>query len=104
MTMLGQLLNLKDQDRAFLNITSSDPSILLINNLGGVSPLELGAITEEICAQLEVQYRMKPLRVLSGTYMTSLNGKGFSISILKLVDTRLGPGKSMLDFFDAPLL
>lgn len=37
----------------------------------------------------------------SGTFMTSLNGNGFSISILKLVETGLGQGKSMLELLDA---
>lgn len=34
--------------------------------------------------------------------MTSLNGNGFSISLLRLVDTGLGEGKSMLELLDAP--
>jgi dihydroxyacetone kinase len=34
--------------------------------------------------------------------MTSLNGMGFSISLLKLVDTGFGDERSMLEFLDAP--
>lgn len=34
--------------------------------------------------------------------MTSLNGNGFSISLLRLVDTGLGNGRSMLELLDAP--
>lgn len=34
--------------------------------------------------------------------MTSLNGNGFSISLLRLVDTGLGKGKSILELLDAP--
>jgi len=34
--------------------------------------------------------------------MTSLNGLGFSISMLKLADTGLGSGLSMIDLLDAP--
>lgn len=34
--------------------------------------------------------------------MTSLNGNGFSVSILKLAETGLGYGKSMLELLDAP--
>lgn len=34
--------------------------------------------------------------------MTSLNGNGFSISLLRLVETGLGKGKSMLELLDAP--
>jgi dihydroxyacetone kinase len=59
------------------------------------------AITAEIVAQLERYYNIKPVRILSGTYMTSLNGLGFSISILNVVNTNLG-GPSMLQLLDAP--
>ncbi|KZF26640.1 DAK1/DegV-like protein [Xylona heveae TC161] len=101
-TMLKQLLDQSDKDRAFLKIAPEDEVVLLINNLGGVSPLELGGITAEVATQLDKDYEIKPVRVLSGTFMTSLNGLGFSITILKLVDTGLGQGRSMLELLDAP--
>ena len=100
--MLAQLLDLKDTDRAFVNITAEDNVVLLVNNLGGVSVLELGCITEEVCAQLEESYALRPVRILAGTFMTSLNGLGFSISILRLEDSGLGTGKSLLELLDAP--
>ena len=100
-TVLAQLLDPGDKDRAFVTISSSDATVLMVNNLGGVSPLELGAITEVVCEHLRKDYGIQPVRVLSGTYMTSLNGLGFSVSILKLSDTGLGAGYSMLDFVDA---
>jgi len=75
-TMLTQLLDSKDKDRAFLNVNSNE-IVLMINNLGGVSVLELGGITNEVVSQLEQSYNIKPVRVLAGTYMTSLNGLGF---------------------------
>jgi triose/dihydroxyacetone kinase / FAD-AMP lyase (cyclizing) len=100
--MLAQLLDPRDTDRAFVNITAKDEVVLLINNLGGVSVLELGCITEEVCTQLEGGYALRPVRILAGTFMTSLNGLGFSISILLLADTGLGAGKSMLELLDAP--
>jgi dihydroxyacetone kinase len=98
--MLQQLLDQKDKDRAFLQVNSNEV-VLLINNLGGVSVLELGGITAEVVGQLEKNYNIKPVRVLSGTYMTSLNGLGFSISILNVVNTNIG-GPSMLQLLDAP--
>jgi dihydroxyacetone kinase len=98
--MLQQLLDQKDKDRAFLRVNSNEV-VLLINNLGGVSVLELGGITAEVVGQLEKNYNIKPVRVLSGTYMTSLNGLGFSISILNVVNTNIG-GPSMLQLLDAP--
>ncbi|EHL00505.1 putative Dihydroxyacetone kinase 1 [Glarea lozoyensis 74030] len=98
--MLSQLLDSQDKDRAFLNVNSNEV-VLLINNLGGVSVLELGGITAEVVGQLEKSYNIKPVRILAGTYMTSLNGLGFSISILNVVNTNIG-GPSMLQLLDAP--
>ena len=98
--MLQQLLDWKDEDRAFLNVNSNEV-VLLINNLGGVSVLELGGITAEIVGQLDKDYNIKPVRVLAGTYMTSLNGLGFSISILNVVNTNIG-GPSMIQLLDDP--
>lgn len=40
--MLAQLLDPNDLDRAFVDIRSSDEVILLVNNLGGLSPLGAG--------------------------------------------------------------
>jgi len=98
--MLAQLLDWKDEDRAFLKVNSNEV-VLLINNLGGVSVLEMGGITAEIVGQLEKVYNIKPVRILAGTYMTSLNGLGFSISILNVVNTDIG-GPSMIQLLDAP--
>lgn len=98
--MLGQLLDLKDPDRGFLNVNSNEV-VLLVNNLGGVSPLELGGVTAEVVRQLEKSWNIRPVRILSGTYMTSLNGLGFSITLLNVVNTDIG-GPSMIELLDAP--
>ncbi|PSK42913.1 Dihydroxyacetone kinase [Elsinoe australis] len=98
--MLKYTLDQSDKDRAFSSINKGDETVLLVNNLGGVSPLELGGITNEVVEQLEKTHGIKPARILSGTFMTSLNGLGFSISLLKLADT--GVDKSMLELLDAP--
>jgi len=101
--MLAQMLDPSDKDRNFLSVSKEDKTVLLLNNLGGVSVLELGGITDEVVKQLKATYGVEPLRILAGTYMTSLNGMGFSISLLKLQDTGLGHGKSMLELLDAPV-
>ncbi|KAM3422572.1 hypothetical protein BST61_g66 [Cercospora zeina] len=98
--MLKNMLDQSDEDRAFLKVSSSDETVLLINNLGGVSVLELGGITTEVTKQLESDYGIKPVRILAGTFMTSLNGLGFSISLLRIPDA--GVGKSILELLDAP--
>lgn len=99
-TMLSHCLSTADQDRSFSKITENDEVVLLVNNLGGVSPLELGGITNEVVAQLAKEHKIQPVRVLSGTFMTSLNGLGFSISLLRVADT--GVGHSILELLDAP--
>jgi dihydroxyacetone kinase len=101
-TMLSHCLDTSDSDRHFSDISEKDEVILLVNNLGGVSVLELGGITNEVIEQLAKDWKIKPVRILSGTFMTSLNGLGFSISLLKVTDTGLGAGFSMLELLDAP--
>ena len=100
--LLAQLLDQNDTDRSFLRIDSQDDIVVLVNNLGGLSQLEMGSIVTEVLGQLKLHHHIRPVRVLSGTYMTSLNGSGFSITLLKIVDADLGPGKSMLDLLAAP--
>ncbi len=101
-TMLKHCLNTADQDRSFSNISEKDDVVLLINNLGGVSPLELSGITNEVVEQLDGTFKIKPVRILSGTFMTSLNGLGFSISLLKATDLQLESDLSLLQLLDAP--
>ncbi|KAI5290328.1 hypothetical protein KEM54_001829 [Ascosphaera aggregata] len=102
-TMLSQLLDKTDKDRAFLPEWSpNDRFALLINNLGSVSTLELGALTAETCKQLKNTWKIEPVRVYQGTFLTSLNGMGFSISLLRLADTGLGEGRQLIDLLDAP--
>ena len=100
-TMLSHCLSTVDQDRNFSKIAEGDAAVLLVNNLGGVSPLELSGITNEVVEHLARIYKIKPVRVLSGTFMTSLNGLGFSISLLRVIDLESG-GSSMLALLDAP--
>ncbi len=95
-TLLQQLLDTSDKDRAFVDIRNSDPVVLMVNNLGGLSQLELGAVTAEVAKQLSDRYDIVPKRVMAGTYMSSLNGQGFSVTLLKLVDP------CFLELLDAP--
>lgn len=101
-TMLRQMLDQGDSDRAYLSWAKSDQFVLLINNLGGLSTLELSGITNEVHRQLDQDYQIKPVRVLQGTFLTSLNGLGFSASLLRLEETGLGAGKSFLELLDSP--
>lgn len=100
-TMLLKLLDHNDPDRCYVTRKPEDKFVLLINNLGGTSPLELAGITDEVHRQLVNDYKVHAIRVIQGTFLTSLNGLGFSISLLKLADTGLGAGKSMIELLDA---
>ena len=100
--MLEQILDQGDSDRAFVDIRGTDKVAMLINNFGGLSNLEMGAILSEVWGQLTKTYSIKPVRVFSGVYNGSLNGLGFTVSLIKLADNDLGAGKSLLDLIDAP--
>lgn len=51
--LLSQLLSKEDKDRNYLeDVENIEGWVLMLNNLGGVSPLEMGAITAEVAKQL----------------------------------------------------
>ncbi|THH05051.1 hypothetical protein EW145_g5078 [Phellinidium pouzarii] len=87
-SLLTQLLDLimstGDPERSFLPFMNngSDEVVLMVNNLGGLSELELGGIAGEAVRIL--RERAKIHRVLVGTFMTSLNMPGFSLTLLLL--------------------
>lgn len=100
--MLAQLLDPNDEDRHYTDIKSSDQIVLFMNNLGATSMLEFAGATNEVVKQLKEDYGLTPVRVITGAFLTSLDGLGWSASILRLEDTGLGSGKSMLELIDAP--
>ena len=96
--MLDQLLDQKDTDRGYVNMNNAEEIVLLVNNLGSVSELEFGGIATQVVKALGMSRvhmldnkktkslgirGVKLSKVLSGTYMTSLDGPGFSITLLK---------------------
>jgi dihydroxyacetone kinase len=101
--MLRQMLDQNDKDRAYVKIEKTDETMLCINNYGGLSNLELAAVINEVCIQLNKNYGLKPRRIVQGVLFGSLDGPGFILSVLKLADTSLGPGKSIADLIDAPV-
>ena len=50
--MLGALLDRNDEDRSFIKFRHGDEVVLLMNNFGGISGLEMGAIVQETLIQL----------------------------------------------------
>lgn len=81
--LLDLLMSTTDPERSFLPFTGHDDVVLMINNLGGVSELELSAIVLESSHQLQSR-NVRIRRVLSGSFMTSLNMPGFSITLFLL--------------------
>lgn len=86
--MIQQLLALvcepNDPERAFVKFNDNDDVVLLINNYGGLSNLELGALTQETLEQLQSRWHISPIKIYSGSFETSLNGPGFSITLCNL--------------------
>jgi len=71
-TLLDLLLSQSDPERGFLPIQGSGNNTvaLLVNNLGGVSELELGGIAREAITALSAR-GVSVLRVISGTFMVT---------------------------------
>ncbi|KIJ55374.1 hypothetical protein M422DRAFT_23969 [Sphaerobolus stellatus SS14] len=89
-SLLELLTSTMDPERAFVPFgagSGNDEVVLMVNNLGGVSELELSGIAKETVSQLR-QRKINVQRLLVGTFMTSLNMPGFSLTLLLL--PRLG--------------
>jgi dihydroxyacetone kinase len=103
--MLLFLLDPNDPGRAFVEFKPKDEVSLLINNFGGLSVLELEAMTSITLAQLEKDWDIKPVRIYAGVFEASLNGPGFSISLGNLSGLARSMGVSsteILRLLDAP--
>uniref|UniRef100_A0A0B7AWN0 Triokinase/FMN cyclase n=1 Tax=Arion vulgaris TaxID=1028688 RepID=A0A0B7AWN0_9EUPU len=77
-----------------IDVKPDDRVALMINNLGGTSVLELNIVAKEAIAYLENR-RVQVDRVYCGTFLTSLEMAGVSISVLHIDD-------AILDYLDYP--
>lgn len=100
--LASYLLDSKDGDRSFVPFEKDDEVALLVNNLGGLSNLELLYISNVVIEQLSEEHGIKPVRIVSGTLTTALNGSGFSITLLNLSRASKQANHSIVDFLDAP--
>lgn len=50
--MLDLVLNQEDEERSYVKFKHGDEVVLLLNNQGGLSTLEMGAILDETLTQL----------------------------------------------------
>ena len=74
--------------------TLEQPVAVMVNNLGGLSPLEISVVAEEVHRQLELRSIIVK-RFMFGTFVTALDGPGFSVTLLGLDD-------ELLSLLDAP--
>ncbi|MFD3734236.1 dihydroxyacetone kinase subunit DhaK [Streptomyces sp. NPDC058632] len=72
-----------------------DPVVALVNGLGSVTSLELYGIFGELGRVLDAR-RVRLARHLVGDYVTALDMRGFSLTLM-VADRRV------LDFYDAPV-
>ena len=98
-SLLKYLLDPNDKERHYVNFDSNDDVVLLINNLGATSNLELYAIQSIVVEKLNSIYKIKPVRIYTGSFTTSLDGPGFSITLLNV--TKAG-GDEVLRCLDTP--
>ncbi|ROV95229.1 hypothetical protein VMCG_08593 [Cytospora schulzeri] len=82
--VLAYCLDETDPERGYVNFHPSDETMLLISNFGGISPLEMGALTDEVLEQLASNWDMEPVRVYAGPLETSLNAPAFSVSVVNI--------------------
>ncbi|KAF9221345.1 dihydroxyacetone kinase [Gyrodon lividus] len=105
-SLVKMLTSITDPDRSFVPFekNGTDHVVLLVNNLGGLSELELGAIVGETKSVLDKR-GITVRRVVAGSFMTSLNMPGFSITLLLLPnvnDTHAIPADAILSLLDDP--
>lgn len=82
--MLKYCLDPSDKDRAFVEFKSDDVVCLLINNFGGMSNLEIEALTTVTRKVLKNSWKIVPTRIAAQCFETSLNAPGWSISLLNV--------------------
>ena len=76
--LLDLLTSVSDPDRSFVPFKGRDNVVLLVNNLGSVSELELGGVVAE--ARKELDARGFTLsRILAGTFMVRSHRKRLGI-------------------------
>ena len=104
--MLKSLVDQDDPERGFLRFSGplKDARVaLLVNNFGGLSVLEIQAISQICLKRLKETYEIWPLRLYVGTFLSSLDGPGFSVSLLNLESNHGSLSyKNLLHLLDAP--
>ncbi|KAK1287944.1 putative 3,4-dihydroxy-2-butanone kinase [Acorus calamus] len=90
--VLKQILS---RETNYLTLPRGSHIVLLINGLGGTPTMELMIASGKAVLQLQLEHGLIVDRVYTGSFMTSLDMAGFSISIMKV-------GPEILQHLDAP--
>lgn len=105
--MLKLLLTENDPEHGFLKFQGvpQDKSdlVLLVNNLGGLSVLELQAISNVVLEELKSSYNITPIRIYVNTYLTALDAPGFSITLANLTPKLFSSNIDLLSLLDEPV-
>ncbi len=83
--------------RNSISVSSGDKVVALINNLGTLPILELNVVAGDIIKSL-IGYEIYPSQIYVGSFMTSLDMNGISLSLLKISAT----DHHLLDYLNAP--
>lgn len=97
-----RLLDENDKERHYLDFDKDDDYVLVVNNIGGTSSLELYAIAHYAVARCPLE--KKPTRVYISDFVTSLSAPGFSLTLLNLKKAATDEYSllDILNFLDAP--
>ncbi|XXH03333.1 hypothetical protein Hte_009731 [Hypoxylon texense] len=102
--ILTYCLDETDPERGFVHFQPGDETILLVSNFGGMSHLEMGALVDELLEQLARDWKIEPVRVISGFLETSLNAPAFSVSVVNVTAAAANcsySAEEIKSFFDA---
>lgn len=81
-TLYKRILDPGDKERHYLDIDENDNYVVIVNNIGGTSSLELYAIVHYVLERCPLKKR--PSRVLASDFVTSLNSPGFSLTLFNV--------------------
>ncbi|XP_070382729.1 triokinase/FMN cyclase-like isoform X2 [Dermacentor albipictus] len=87
--------HLRDENsKNSLHIKRGETVALMLNNLGGLTTMEMNILAKEVIAYVE-HLGVHVVRVYTGLYMTSLESAGISVCLLKV-------DEEVLRYLDAP--
>jgi dihydroxyacetone kinase len=86
--LLEQIMN-ADEGFRFMTLRKGERVCLLINNLGATTLMELSIVARRAISHLEGRFGVQVVRVYCGTFMSSLDMAGVSLSVMQLDELRI---------------